>query len=129
MCSNIFLQVWFQNRRAKFRKTESLNQQKVSTDGNTRGGSPAPAPGIKSEMGAGGKASPGAGAELGAGLAADDPGWDHMSSALWGIVLGTISFLTIVGNIMVSSDNSVCRNIYKIFLLNFRKTRILRRFM
>ena len=48
----------------------------------------------------------GAGAEQGAGLAADDPGWDHMSSALWGIVLGTISFLTIVGNIMVSSDNS-----------------------
>ena len=71
----------------------------------------------------------GAGAELGAGLAADDPGWDHMSSALWGIVLGTISFLTIVGNIMVSGDNSVCRNIYKIFLLNFRKTRILRKFM
>ena len=71
------------------------------------------------------------GAEQGAGLAADDPGWDHMSSALWGIVLGAISFLTIVGNIMVSgsADKSACRNIYKIFLLNFRKTRILRRFM
>ena len=73
----------------------------------------------------------GAGAEQGAGLAADDPGWDHMSSALWGIVLGAISFLTIVGNIMVSGsgDKSACRNIYKIFLLNFRKTRILRRFV
>ena len=76
-------------------------------------------------------AGAGAGAEQGAGLAADDPGWDHMSSALWGIVLGAISFLTIVGNIMVSGsgDKSVCRKIYKIFLLNFRKTRILRRFV
>ena len=33
----------------------------------------------------------------------DDPGWEHMRVALVAILAGVISFLTIVGNIMVKS--------------------------
>ena len=41
----------------------------------------------------------------------DDQGWEHLTTALIAIVAGVISFLTIVGNIMVSKILNILKSI------------------